>query len=201
MTPNIQEPPHLIVLTGCPGSGKSSLEHSLKTHFPQAIFVREIVTDAHGRLGVLPPADDPKRMREYLLQIARKQRADEQLVIGSHNPPTLSFWDRGSLDPAPYWPDGEAAFVQDVLESTFDAEYERYRLVICMGIPSSAIYGNIKGNNPARHETYEQALALDERMRRVWNWRGDNGRFQYVGGTELWEEKVSQVISLIRGVL
>ena len=70
------------------------------------------------------------------------------------------------MDGAAYWYDGEEAFFHCV-GSTLDAELARYDAVVFFETASVAGL-SIEGGNPVRNETLSQAVALDARLRKLW---------------------------------
>jgi hypothetical protein len=47
-------------------------------------------------------------------------------------------------------------------------EHAQYDLVICLDVPTPEIYEQVRSNNAARSESYEQARILGDRIHEAW---------------------------------
>jgi hypothetical protein len=74
--------------------------------------------------------------------------------------------DRGTVDGAAYWPEGDGDYFTSA-GTTLETELRRYDAVIFF--ETAAVGGaSIEGGNPMRNESLEEAVALDARLRALW---------------------------------
>jgi hypothetical protein len=100
--------------------------------------------------------------------------------------------DRGTVDGAAYWYDGEDAFFYHV-GTTLDAELLRYDAVVFF--ETAAVAGlSIEGGNPVRNETLSQAVALDARLRQLWQ---RHPRFTLVPHTTSFLKKIVGALGIL----
>ena len=125
------------------------------------------------------------RMQIGLEEIFRNFYADRLLIC-----------DRGTLDGLAYWPDDEQSYL-DSISTTFEAEIARYGAVIFF--QTAAIHGeDVKSNNPYRTEDSRTAVALDEKLQRVWS-RHPN--FHFIPARLSFMTKINHGLSVIAVVL
>lgn len=190
-------PLQMIVITGGPGSGKSTSIGELRDRYPELAFVPEVATLVIAHVGIKPPPhDDTVGMVKfqrliYSIQRAFEHAAQDQAIREGKKAIIL---DRGTMDNAAYLEGGVAALSQ-VLLTTVDAEYARYQGVICLSQPSREIYEQIRGNNAARSEDYDAACALSHRIKGSW---GGHPRCLVIGESGTWPEVSAAVDAGIR---
>lgn len=195
-------PRHLpkIILTGGPCSGKSSAMSALREEFAGVLHcVPEVATIVIAQVGIRPPFDDRFALRRFQQTIYRVQHSFEEaseIHAGRENKKGMLL-DRGSVDNAAYLPEGLDEF-ERICRTERGYEYSRYDLVIYLEVPSEEIFERNRANNPARTETYAQAKALGDRIKKVW--RG-HPRFIVVSDHPTWEEKLGVVRAAIHGIL
>lgn len=160
-----------IVLTGGPGSGKTSVFKRLRAELGTKIhFVPEVASIVIGQIGVSPPLTDPVGTRRYNRLLSRIQRHFEEVAdIQAHKDAKRAILtDRGVVDNAAYLPGG-ITDLEYILGTSRAREYSEYALVIILGLPPRSVYEAGLADNPVRYETYEQAIALSERIERAWS--------------------------------
>ena len=153
-----------IVLTGGPGGGKTTAADLLRRELGNRIV---IVPEAATILfaGGFPRSQQWDANRAAQSAIYHVQRNLED-VQSSLYPDRVLLCDRGTVDGAAYWYDGEDAFFRHV-GTTLDAELARYDAVVFF--ETAAVAGlSIEGGNPVRNESLDQAVALDARLRKLW---------------------------------
>lgn len=185
----------IIVLTGGPCSGKSSIMKLLQREFGTSLFcVPETASIILNDVGVKFPVGNGLYERNFQQHVYTVQRSFELLggiqatLAGSG----AIVVDRGSVDNAAYLRGGTREFAR-VCSTNLRREFERYAAVICLGVPSAAVYAQESSGNLARYETYEQAVATGERTHAAW---AKHPNFRYLEGT--WAEKVEGVRSVLQ---
>ena len=156
--------PIRIVLTGGPGGGKTTAADLFRREIgSRAALVPEAATLLYG--GGFPRPVDPEGRRALQSAIYHVQANLEDVQARLH-PDRILICDRGTIDGAAYWPEGDGAFY-DAVGTTEAAELARYDAVIFFET-AAAGGGSIEGNNPTRTENAEQAIAIDRALREVW---------------------------------
>ncbi len=157
----------MIVMTGPPGAGKSAFLAECVAD-PRIHVVPEVASILISQLGVRPfgAAGLSERFQIRLRQI---QVAFEALARSEAQRKGCKavLLDRGTLDAAAYLPGKTAEFAKRFGIHP-EREGQRYHGVIVLGLPPRDVYDRIRGNNPARTETYEQAEALAFGIRQAW---------------------------------
>ncbi len=141
-----------IALTGGPGGGKTTAADLYRREIGErVVIVPEAATLLFG--GGFPRARVPLAMR-----------AAQSAIY----PERILLCDRGTIDGAVYWPDGDEQAFFAAQGTTLAAELARYEAVIFF--ETAAAGGiSIEGGNPVRNESLAEALALDHRLRAVWS--------------------------------
>lgn len=163
----------IMALTGGPCSGKTTTIESLKKDFgDKIVFLPEMATLLMQQLKISPPrADDPIGQAHFQRTLYRTQRITEAaaqreaLLQGKK----LVLTDRGTLDNAAYLP-GDLKEFSKICGIDIHEESRRYMAVIALRTPPKEVYERLKGNNPARRESYEEAVALGKRMPEMWRY-------------------------------
>jgi predicted ATPase len=157
--------PQRIVLTGGPGGGKTTAADLLRRELgSRVVIVPEAATILFA--GGFPRAQQWDANRAAQSAIFHVQRNLEDVQAALYPERTL-LCDRGTVDGAAYWYDGEEAFFHTV-GTTLDAELARYDAVVFF--ETAAVAGlSIEGGNPVRNESLSQAVALDRRLRTLWS--------------------------------
>lgn len=153
-----------IVLTGGPGGGKTTAADL----FRREIGERVVVVPESATLlfsGGFPRSQHPQAAfaaQEAIFHVQRKLEDVQSFLY----PDRILLCDRGTVDGAAYF-DGTPDKFFKSLETTFEAELARYDGVIFF--ESAAVGGlQIEGGNPIRNESLQEAVALDERLRKLW---------------------------------
>lgn len=154
-----------IVLTGGPGGGKTTAADL----FRREIGERVVIVPEAGTMvfsGGFPRSKEKQAMVAAQRAIFHVQRNLED-VQSALFPDRILLCDRGTVDGAAYWP-GDARGFFDEFETTLAGELLRYDAVIFF--ESAAVGGmSIEGGNPVRNESIGEAVALDERLKKLWS--------------------------------
>ncbi|MES2503870.1 MAG: ATP-binding protein [Myxococcota bacterium] len=153
----------LIVLTGGPGAGKTTVLEMAKHMFQDKVVVlHEAATMIYS--GGFLRHQTPSAIRAAQRSIYHIQREQERILEEDQIAP-VGLCDRGVLDGLAYWPGSKEDFFASV-GTTEEEELSRYAMVIHMRTPS--IEWGFNHNNPARNEAPEQAALLDQKTFEVW---------------------------------
>ena len=192
-TCHCREPVHecrLVVLTGGPGAGKTSVLELIKKSFcPHVAVLPEAAGIVFG--GGFPRRSDPPARRAGQRAIYRVQRELERLVA-EEGRAAVALCDRGTLDGLAYWPDPPGTYWGD-LGTTREQELSRYAAVIHLRKPRSA--GGYNQGNPLRVESPEEAARIDAKIAEAWL---DHPRRLVVENEGEFLEKAAHALALVR---
>lgn len=179
-----------IVIAGPAGCGKSSLIADLKKRYPDIHFVPEVASIIISQLGIRPPtsAVEENRFQQAVYRTQKIfERTSTEYAIASGMRAVV--FDRGTVDSPAYLSGGIPHF-EELCRTTMQVEYDAYDGVLFLGLPCKETYDDIKDNNPARIETYEQACEQEKRIWELWSTHPNRSHI-YDGTNRLsWQEKV-----------
>jgi len=183
-----------IVLTGGPGGGKTTAADLFRRELGESVVVvPESATILFA--GGFPRWDQVDAGRATQTAIFHLQRSIED-VQSAHYPDRVLLCDRGTIDGAAYWPDGDGDFFEQ-MGTTFETELQRYDAVVFF--ETAAVAGHsIEGGNPVRNESLEQAVALDARLRRLW---ARHPRFSLVPHSPSFLHKITTGLALLQSIV
>ena len=185
--------PPKIVLTGAPGSGKSTIAQALDRRHPgKFVIVPEAATQYYNALGRKWNQLDLEAQREAQRGIYRLQMEQETRLAARH-PDRVMLLDRGSIDGSAYWPDGPAAYWTD-LQTTEAIEFARYDRVIIL--ETAAVIGIYDGDtsNAIRFEGAAEAIENSRKLAALW---AGHGNLSLVRAEHDLETKIAAVERLI----
>ena len=187
--------PIRIVVTGGPGGGKTTAVDLFRREFGgRFVLVPECATLMF--LGGFPRSREPHAVRIIQRTIFQAQRGLEDL-FQVQNPGQLLLCDRGTVDGAAYWPDDHPHEFFHAQGTTLKNELTRYDAVLFF--ESAAVGGMmISGGNPARDETAEEAIALDNRLRALWS---QHPRFVLVPHNPSFFKKISSGLAALESIV
>lgn len=183
-----------IALTGGPGGGKTTAADLFRRELGEAVVVvPESATILFA--GGFPRSDQVDAGRAVQTAIFHVQRNLEN-VQSARYPDRVLLCDRGTIDGAAYWPEGDGDFFEQ-MGTTFDTELQRYDAVVFF--ETAAVAGDsIEGGNPVRNESLEQAVALDARLRRLW---ARHPRFSFVPHSSSFLHKITTGLALLQSIV
>lgn len=186
--------PLRIVLTGGPGAGKTTAADLFRREIGDAVvLVPESATTLFA--GGFPRVPDEDARRSVQSAIFAVQRALED-IQASLFPDRVLLCDRGTVDGAAYWPDGEAEFFTS-MGTTQEAEMARYDVVLFF--ESASVAGiSIEGGNRYRVESTDEAFELDRRLRALWS---GHPRFHLVPHHTSFLRKISTGLAILESVV
>lgn len=203
MMPSANPNVKMIVLTGGPGAGKTSaaseVARRLSADGTRTRHVPEAATQVYTRLGrkwnQLTIAERRRAQAAmYELQLEQESAA---LKGARFDATRVLILDRGTIDGAGYWPDGDAAFWEAV-GTTQAAELSRYHAVVWLETAAKLGLYDHDASNEVRFEDAEGAIAAGEVQARLW---GGHPRVVRVGAQAAWEAKLNAVTRAVRELL
>jgi len=180
-----------IVLTGGPGGGKTTAADLLRRELGnRVVVVPEAATILFGGGFPRVPQQDANRAAQNAIFHVQRNLEDVQSVL---YPDRVLLCDRGTIDGAAYWHDGEDAFFRSV-GTTLGGELSRYDAVVFF--ETAAVAGlSIEGGNPVRNESLSQAVELDARLRALWS---KHPRFTLISHSTSFLEKMFGAVRILQ---
>lgn len=183
-----------IVVTGGPGGGKTTAADLFRREIgEQVVVVPEAATLLFA--GGFPRHDTDGARAAAQRAIYHVQRNLEDVQAAAF-PDRILLCDRGTPDGGAYWPGDPDAFFRSV-GSSLEAELARYDAVIFF--ETAAVGGmSIEGGNPTRLESNAEAVALDARLRAVWE---RHPRFVLVPHNPSFFRKITIGLAALEGIV
>jgi len=183
-----------LVITGGPGGGKTTAADLFRRELGERVVV---VPEAATIMftGGFPRSDDETARRAAQTAIYHVQRNLEDVQSALYCNRVL-LCDRGTIDGAAYWPGPAEEFFR-AMGTTFEAELSRYDAVVFF--ESAAVGGlYIEGGNPARVETQDEAVLLDQKLRALWS---RHPRYYLVPHRSSFFEKISMGLAILQSTV
>jgi len=154
--------PRRVVLTGGPGAGKTAILEFMRLAFCRHVT---LLPESAGLLfrGGFPRDHSPVRLRAAQRAIFHVQRELEEGTAEDNA--ALVVCDRGTPDGAAYWPGPGTLW--EAVGVDAQAELNRYSAVLHLRTPNEPNGYNFR--NPLRTESVDEALRIDEAIRRIWS--------------------------------
>jgi predicted ATPase len=178
-----------IVLTGAPGSGKTTIATALALEQPNRfVHVPEAATQTYERLMTRWDKLDREGQRQAQLAIYRlqvEQEAQAELDAGQR----ILLLDRGTIDGAAYWPEGADDYWR-TLNSSLESELARYDMVLLL--ESAAALGAYDGDasNRVRFESAQESLENAKVLAKLW---GKHPKLVHIRATERLHDKTQAI--------
>lgn len=183
-----------VVLTGGPGGGKTTAaDLYLRELGDEAIVAPESATLLFA--GGFPRVAEEQAQRSLQQAIFHVQRNLED-VQRSRFPERVLICDRGTIDGAAFWPDGHDEFFARN-GTDLATELDRYDAVLFF--ETGAVGGfSIEGGNRYRRESLDEAVALDRRLRSLWQ---HHPRFYLIPHQQSFLAKITAGLGILRSVM
>jgi predicted ATPase len=183
-----------IVLTGGPGGGKTTALDLIRREFSgQIATVPEAATMIFS--GGIERRDNIDVICAEQKAIFHLQKHLEDIQRQIY-PDCLILCDRGSLDGLAYWPGSDDDFFQ-TMETNLEYELSRYDAVIFFETAAKS-GAEIKSNNPIRTESEQQAIALDDKLQKIWS---QHPNFNLIASSESFVRKVMFGIMTVENII
>lgn len=179
-----------IVLTGGPGSGKSTAAAFLAREFVDELWVLPESATLLYR-GGLPRARGDLGQQVAQRAIYTVQRSLEEATALQH-PDRVQLCDRATVDGAAYWPGGADSFFR-AMGTTRHVELARYDAVVFMHTAAFMPAG-YERDLDVRTEDREEAVELDRRMFELY---GDHPRLVEIESSASFLDKLTRVRNAI----
>ena len=179
-----------IALTGGPGGGKTTAADLFRRELGErVVIVPESATILFG--GGFPRRRELEARRSAQSAIFHVQRCIEDVQSASF-PDRVLLCDRGTVDGAAYWPNGDSDFFR-AMGTSFDTELARYDAVVFF--ETAAVAGtSIEGGNAIRNESIREAVEIDTRLRGLWS---RHERFLFVPNSSSFFQKITHALGLL----
>ncbi len=151
-----------IVITGGPSGGKTTLVEILEKNFGHQLKVAQEAASVIYRGGFPRKTDVTSRFYAQRAIYAVQKELEDLAMAKSIS--KIIVCDRGRLDSVAYWPGSEQSFFKN-LGSDRTTELGRYDWIIHLDTASN---GHFDTSNPIRVESQEEALILNQKIRKAW---------------------------------
>lgn len=195
-----------IGVTGGPAGGKTYFTTYSKEHFMKSglrpVYASEVATlfESYG----IGPMSNVLSNLEYQYMIAKYQFSAEEVLINSlekSEDNILLILDRTIIDGKAYCSEQEWKVILERLNKTEQDLYERYDLVLHFVTTAVGKFSNYSTeNNPARHESVEQAAQREQFNVVAYNGMPINKKV-YLNNDVDMESKQRRAVNIVLGYL
>ncbi len=194
-----------ITVTGPPCAGKSTIIKTFHKEFSDTIqCVPEIATMVITELGITPETKESSIVltKEFGHTLYYVQRHLEKLSeeIAKKTGKRALLLDKSCLDVAVHFLRiGETLKeYENYFSTTISDNYRESNIVLFLSLPRRDIYENVRNNNTARRETYEEARRAEEIYFHVWQ---NHPCLVYIPNKSSWEESIDRARKTVRDFL
>ncbi len=196
-----------IVFTGGPCAGKTTTIEAVKEDLENkgyyVLHLNECATELING-GIRPFGENALSVFDFQnevlnLQLYKEKRYFDIVKKFPDDKECIILIDRGILDNKGYL--GSELFSQLLQKNNLKEEHiaEHYDMVIHMVTVATEVRNKYNtSTNSARFENPEEAIDLDKRISEVWK---NSKNFKLIEATDVIEEKISEVLSLIHDFL
>jgi predicted ATPase len=183
-----------VVLTGGPGGGKTTAADLFRREIgDDVVIVPEAATILYTGGFPRPRNTEDRMATQRAIYHVQKNLEDVQF---SHYKNRILLCDRGTLDGTAYWPGTSDSYFTH-MQTTMELEIQRYDAVVFF--ETAAVGGiSIEGGNPIRNETLEQAIALDQKLRSIWE---KHPNFHLIKHNPSFIQKINSGLNIINQIV
>mmetsp|Transcript_24277 Transcript_24277/g.68013 ORF Transcript_24277/g.68013 Transcript_24277/m.68013 type:complete len:231 (-) Transcript_24277:101-793(-) len=192
-----------VAISGGPGAGKTTAINLLQREFiDEVAVVPEVATMLFS--GGYPRSGDPRTIPFLQNSIYNVQKNLENTLMVVKPESRVHLCDRGTVDAEAYWPtripgdEGHLPDFYQAMGTTKEKELARYDAVIFFETAAAAGEPILEGANPARNESLEEAVAIDQRLQEVWK---AHPRYYFVSSEKSFMAKISKSCHIIHSVV
>lgn len=194
-----------IVLTGGPCAGKTTAQSWIQKEFGEkgrgysVIFVQETATELITA-GVSPgTCRMPLDFQKNLIRLQKdKEAVFEQAAEAMKTDKVLIVCDRGILDNKAYMSTAEFDSIMEELGSSEIEERDQYDGVFHLVTAAKGATEAYNLDNPARTETLDEAIALDDKLIAAWT---GHPHLRVIDNSTEFEDKMRRVVVEIAALL
>ena len=191
-----------IVLTGGSCAGKTECLNLLKEHFSQRGYSVYIVNEMATELilgGINPGKIGGKLFQDITVKMQLElENAYTRAAKKAPNEKSLIILDRAPIDAMAYIPLEEIKEIFKKYGTSYEQLLKQYDSVFCLETIAKKFPELYCMNNKARQEDLENAISLDDRIRKFWC---SHSNFNLIEATEEIHEKFQRIINGIEKVL
>lgn len=193
-----------VVLTGGPGTGKTTVINKIKEVYEQQGYTVILIDETATYLiekGIKPFGDNAVDMVDFQELVMRLQLAKEAVIDRAvemqKNENVLIVYDRGTIDNTAYVNESEFREVLTRLNNvkSYAELMNKYDLVLVLGGRKDFYTTE---NNAARSESADEALKLGETTLKCWL---GHSNIKIVMPKDTIDEKINEVLNIINELL
>lgn len=183
-----------VALTGGPGGGKTTAADLYRREIgDQVVIVPEAATLLYS--GGFPRGgnNEVRCATQRAIYNVQVNLEDAQAAYFQNR---ILLCDRGTVDSAVYWPYDTDKFFEN-LGTSLEKELNRYDAVIFF--ETAAVGGiSIEGGNPNRIESLDEALKLDQKLKKLWS---QHSQFIFIPHNKSFIKKVNMGLEALAKVV
>lgn len=191
-----------IVLTGGSCAGKTESLKTLKEHFNKRGYSVYIVNEMATELilgGINPGKIGGNLFQDITVKMQLElEDAYTRAANKSPNEKSLIILDRAPIDAMAYIPLEDIQKIFRKYGTSYEQLLSRYDAVFCLETIAKKFPQMYCMNNEARQEDLENAILLDDRIRKFWC---HHRNFNLIEATEKIDVKIKEIINGIEKVL
>lgn len=192
-----------IVLTGGPGSGKTTVIESIKKNYggKYKILVSDETASHLMGMGLRPFGDNPVPLLDFQELVLREQLSKEEVIDKGlsflSDEDIIVIYDRGLLDNMAYISEEEFQIILNRFKEkyTINEFLERYDLILNL-VSRKDFYTT--ENNPERTEKADEAISLGEKTLHAWM---GHKNLKIIAPRDDINDKIKEVLNNINEIL
>lgn len=192
----------MVVLTGGSCAGKTECLNPLREYFKEKGYSVYIVNEMATELilgGINPGKIGGNLFQDITVKMQLElEAAYTRAAKKNSNEKSLIILERAPIDAMAYISLEEIQEIFRKYGTSYEELLSRYDAVFCLETIAKKFPELYCKNNKARQEDLENAIALDDRIKEVWN---KHRRFNFIEATEKMDEKINKLITGIERII